>query len=378
MEKEFNPFLVTHYKDAFHFCDRENETTQLKKNIQNNINTTLFAVRRVGKTGLIHHVFNSYIKNAKVVCIYVDILSSKNLKEFTNLLATVIYNRFPENKSLGKKVIETIKLLRPLISFDELSGSPEITFDLTETKRYEKTIQQLFTFLDQQNIKIVFAIDEFQQILEYPEKNVEALLRTHIQTLKNTNFIFCGSNQKMMNEIFNSAKRPFFASCSNLHLDFITEDKYAAFIEKIFINSKRKITKESIQYILNFTCCHTFYTQFFCNYLYSINKKSIHLTDVKQVTIEILKLNENTFFQYRNLLTTSQWQLLSAISKEEKLFKAHSKNFIQKYNLGTSSMVTRGIEALLEKEMIFYNSTIEAPYYQTYDKFLMRWMQNKQ
>lgn len=378
MEKEFNPFLVTHYKDAFHFCDRENETTQLKKNIQNNINTTLFAIRRVGKTGLIHHVFNSYAKNTKVVCIYVDILSSKNLKEFTNLLATVIYNRFPENKSLGKKIIEAIKQLRPFISFDELSGSPEITFDLTETKRYEKTIQQLFTFLDQQNIKIVFAIDEFQQILEYPEKNVEALLRTHIQTLKNTNFIFCGSNQKMMNEIFNSAKRPFFASCSNLHLNFIEENKYAAFIEKIFTNSKRKITKDSIQYVLNFTNCHTFYTQFFCNYLYSINKKAVQLADVKQAAIDILKLNENTFFQYRNLLTTSQWQLLSAISKEEKLFKAHSKNFIQKYNLGTSSMVTRGIEALLEKEMIFYNSTIETSYYQTYDKFLMRWMQNKQ
>ena len=73
----------------------------------------------------------------------------------------------------------------------------------------------------------------------------------------------------------------------------------------------------------------------------------------------------------------AQWQLLQAISKEEKLYKAHSKAFITKHKLGTSSMVSRGIEALLEKELIFYNTSVETPYYETYDKFLMRWMQHK-
>ncbi|MBS1653085.1 MAG: ATP-binding protein [Bacteroidetes bacterium] len=377
MEKELNPFLVTSYKNAFHFCNREFETEQLKKNIQNNVNTSLFAIRRVGKTALIQHVFNYYAKNPKVVCIYVDILGSLNLKEFTNQLATVIYNRFPENKSIGKKIISAIKLLRPSISFDDFSGTPEIKFDFIEHKAYEKTIQQLFSFLDQQNLKIIFAIDEFQQILEFPEKNVEAILRTHMQSLKHTHFIFCGSNQKMMYEIFNGVKRPFFGSCSNMHLDFISETKYATFIEKIFTHYKRKIDKESIRFVLSFTCCHTFYTQYFCNYLFAIGKKSVQLDVVKKIALEILKLYEPTFFQYRNLLTAAQWQLLSAISKEEKLFKAHSADFIKKYNLGTSSMVSRGLEALLEKEMIFFNSTVEKPYYETYDKFLMRWVQIK-
>ncbi len=377
MEKEFNPFLVTGYKDAAHFCDRIEETAILKKNIQNNINTTLFAVRRIGKTGLIQHVFNTYAHNKKVACIYVDILGSRNLKEFTNQLATVIYNRFPENKGLGKKIVDAIKSLRPLISFDSLTGAPELTFELEETKRYEKTIQQLFSFLDQQNIKIVFAIDEFQQILEYPEKNTEAVLRTHIQSLKNTNFIFCGSNQKMMHEIFNSAKRPFFASCSNLHLDFIDKKIYADFITSIFVNNKKKITKQCVDFILEFTYAHTFYTQFFCNYLFSSGIKHIQLTDVQSIAAEILKLNENTFYQYRNLLTSPQWQLLQAISKEGRVYKVHSTVFINKYKLGTSSMVSRSLEALQEKEMVFYNTAVAQPYYETYDKFLMRWMQHK-
>ncbi|OFX17549.1 MAG: hypothetical protein A2033_00235 [Bacteroidetes bacterium GWA2_31_9] len=377
MEKEFNPFIVSGYKGQQYFCDREFESSILKKNLENNINTTLFAIRRIGKTGLIHYVFDSYKNNSKIKCIYVDILSSYNLKDFTNLLATVIYNNFQEDNSIGKKIINAIKSLSPIISFDNLTGNPELSFKLNDTKQYESTIYQLFSFLESQNKKIFVAIDEFQQILEYAEKNTEALLRTYIQTLKNTQFIFCGSNQKMMHEIFNNAKRPFFASCSNLHLDYIKTEKYFEFINQIFSQNKRKINKQSIDFIIEFTGCHTFYTQFFCNYLYSSGIKNIDFTDVQNIALEILKLNENTFFQYRNLLTSAQWQLLQAISKEEKLYKAHSKLFINKYKLGTSSMISRGIEALLEKELIFYNTSVENPYYETYDKFLMRWMQYK-
>jgi hypothetical protein len=375
MEKDINPFLVSGYKDAAHFCNRKTETAALKLNIKNNRNTTLFAIRRLGKTGLIHHVFNSYSTNKKVVCIYIDILNTQNLKEFTNQLATAIYNRFPENKGIGKKIINTIKLLRPSVSYDTLSGEPELSFSLGEPKQYEKTIQLLFTFLDAQNINIIFAIDEFQQILEYPEKNTEALLRTHIQQLKHTNFIFCGSNQKMMHQLFNSAKRPFYGSCVNMHLDFIETKDYELFIIGLFKQYNKSISQEAVTFILEWTCCHTFYTQYFCNFLFATSLTKITLTDVKKNAIAILKINENTYFQYRNLITKAQWNLLLAIAKENKLYKAHSKQFINRYNLGTSSMVSRSMEALLEKEMIYFNAGVEKPYYEVYDKFLMRWIQ---
>lgn len=377
MENSFNPFLLSGYKGPAYFCNRTNETTLLKNHIKNNINTTLFSMRRLGKTGLIHHVFNSYKANNKIACIYTDILGTCNLKEFTNQLATAIYNYFPENKGVGKKILETIKLLRPLISYDAISGSPELRFELGDSKQYEKTIQQLFSFLDGQNKKVVFAIDEFQQILEYPEKNIEAVLRTHIQHLKNTNFVFCGSNQKMMHEIFNNAKRPFFASCTNMHLDFIDPKEYAMFISTIFNENKRKISADAIAFILEWTAGHTFYTQYLCNFLFASNLKHIELVDVQTNAIEILKQNEPTFYQYRNLITTAQWNLLHAIASETKLYKAHSKEFINKYRLGTSSMVTRGIDSLLEKELIYYTTGTSRPYYEVYDKFLMRWLQHK-
>lgn len=377
MENKFNPFLVSGYKGAEYFCDRVKETTLLKKNITNNKHTTLFAIRRLGKTGLIQHVFNAYAKNTKVACIYIDILGTNNIQQFTNELATAIYNRFPEKKGIGKKIIEVIQSLRPLISFDTLTGGPEVSFELSSPKLYEKTIGQLFSFLDDQGIKVVFAIDEFQQILSYPEQNAEAILRTYMQQLQHTQFIFCGSNQKMMHEIFNDAKRPFFASCTSVHLDFIDAEIYQHFIQETFTRHKKKISSGAVDFILEWTDRHTFYTQYLCNYVFALPQKQLSLQDVQQAVLEIFEQNESVYYQYKNLLTAAQWNLLRAIAIEDKVYNPHAKRMIQTYNLGSSSLITRGMDALLAKEMIYYNAGVEKPYYEVYDKFLKRWLQRQ-
>lgn len=377
METINNPFLLTGYKNPSYFCDRKEESKQLSQLMLNGTNITLFAIRRLGKTGLIHHVFYPFQNSKTTTCIYLDILSTRNLSDFTNQIATAVYNRFPPQKNIGKKIIELLQRFRPVISFDELSGSPSLSLTVDTKSQKENTIGQILQFLDKQNLKIVFAIDEFQQILEYPEKNTEAILRTHIQSLKNTSFIFCGSNQKMMHEIFNSAKRPFFASCTQLKLDAIKESEYKKFITRKFKEHKRQIDEECLDFICRWTKLHTFYTQFFCSLLFSSKKAKYTIEDAYQTAISILKLNENTFFQYKNLLTSAQWNLLSAIAKEENVFQPQSKMFISKYQLGTPSLVKRGIDALLAKEIIFYNTSVNSPYYEVYDKFLMRWLQQK-
>src|SRR5688572_8717428 len=236
-----NPFLINNYVSPEYFCDREEESRIIIRNLENQSNSAFFAQRRLGKTALIQHIFY-LLKRKKATCIYLDIYPTQNLRDLANAIANSIYKVFPEKQSIGKRFWESIKLLRPVISIDDLSGKPELSLDITQPRQYEKTIPQLLQFLDQQKIPIVIAIDEFQQILEYPEKNVEALLRSCIQQLKHVHFIFCGSNQKMMSQIFSSHKRPFYASTKNIHLQRIKTDTYHQFIQKQFKKSKIKIS----------------------------------------------------------------------------------------------------------------------------------------
>ncbi len=79
------------------------------------------------------------------------------------------------------------------------------------------------------------------------------------------------------------------------------------------------------------------------------------------------------FYQYRNLLTPIQWELLIAIAIEKKVGQPCAKAFIKKYGF-TASEVKRSLEALVEKGMGFYHSTEQEPYYEVQDKLLKLWL----
>jgi len=377
MLKPDNPFILRHYSGPEFFCNREFETDSLLKNIENKVNTICFAQRRLGKTALLHHVFNKLSKDSNADCIYIDIYATQRLQEFTNQLANSIFKIYPEKRGVGKRFWELIKLLRPVVTIDELSGTPELSLDINQPKQIERSIPQLLSFLDQQKKKVVIAIDEFQQILTYPENNVEALLRTAIQPLENVSFIFCGSNQAMMFEIFNSVKRPFYASASSLHLQKIEAGDYFKFIEQHFRNNSRVIEPDAINDLLELTKIHTYYTQLLCHRVFSLKHKVINASIVHKELNHILVENEGIYFQYRNLLTNAQWRLLKAIAIEEEVEQPYSHQFLSKHRLGTSAMVKRSMESLINKEMIYRNISVDKPYFEVYDKFLMRWLQRR-
>ena len=370
-----NPFRLKGYHGASLFCDREEETKLLIENATNEINTTLLSIRRMGKTGLIHHCFNALEKNKNWECIYVDIYATQNLAEFTNQMASAILKKFPQNKSIGKKFIDLIKGFSPVISYDALTGNPEISFNYAQEKQYEHSLKGLFNFLEQQNQQIIIAIDEFQQVGNYPEKNTEALLRTIIQSLKNVVFIFSGSHKHLLIEMFNSAKRPFFSSTSPLHLGNIPSDKYGIFIKRLFKKGERRIDNDSISFILEWTRTHTYYTQALCNKIFTLSDAEITIETVYKACDTILKEQENVFFQYRNLLTGAQWNLLKAIAKEDKVFQPTANAFTSKYKLGNSASVKRSLEALVSKEMVYKEDNKDGSYYQVYDCFLSRWLE---
>ena len=89
-----------------------------------------------------------------------------------------------------KKIGEIFTGIRPVISFDPNTGAPTLQINIQTAEDADKSLQKIFAYLKNSGKKIVIAIDEFQQIINYPEKNVEAVLRTNIQRAVGINFIF--------------------------------------------------------------------------------------------------------------------------------------------------------------------------------------------
>lgn len=369
-----NPFPLSGYHGPDYFCDRKQETDALIRNITNGVNTTLLSLRRMGKTGLLFHVMETLIRQKKAQCIYLDAYTTQDLRAFTNALASAALKAFPEKKPFGKILLEWIKAMRPVISFDPVTGNPEIELDFKQPEQFEHTLSGLFAMLEKQDKRVVVIIDEFQQISNFPEKNMEARLRSLIQHLKQTRFIFCGSDQHLLSDMFNNVKRPFFASTQTIRLNPIPDPIYAAFIESKFQKAKRKIDSGAIDFILKFTRTHTFYTQSLCNRLYADGNKHIKQETVAVTALRLLSEQEPVFFQYRSLLTMQQWNLLRAIAIEDTVLKPHSKHFILRHQLESASNVQRSLDALIKKEMVYKEQTDDGVFYRVYDCFLSRWL----
>ena len=258
-----------------------------------------------------------------------------------------------------------------MITYNSISGQPSLEFDIKTEKEADKTIEEIFNYIKKQDRRIVIAIDEFQQILNFPEKNTEAILRSNIQKINNASFIFSGSQKHLLISIFGNYSRPFYQSTETMYLKEINRNEYVKFIRNRFKEGGKKIEEEEVNMVLEWTRNHTFYVQYVCNKLYGTNNKIISKTIIQQIFSEILKENEPVYYNFRNLLTDYQFKLLKAIAKENGVAMPNSKDFIYKYKLNSPSSVDSGLKPLSDKEMIYY----EEGKYLVYDVFLSRWLE---
>ena len=187
------------------FCDRVKETKRLIGALENGRNVTLIAPRRYGKTGLIHHVFNTM--SPEVQCLYLDIYALKNLTEFSKAFATAVVGMLdmPIEKVLSS--IAGFFTSCRLTIVPQEDGTSKFSFDI-QLDQAEATLDEAFAYLKRRGRNVVIAIDEFQQILEFPETGTEALLRGYVQSVPDVRFVFAGSRHHLMGEMFMSAKHP--------------------------------------------------------------------------------------------------------------------------------------------------------------------------
>ena len=366
--QEINPFSVISYLGSDYFCDRENETKQLELALKNGRNITLISPRRMGKTGLIKHLFEQ-ISPKEATCLYVDLDQTTCLADMVKAFGEVVMKKIGKpSERVWKEILAWFKSFRPVLTADA-AGMPQLTLDVKPTEA-ETSLGELLNWLENSKLPCYVAFDEFQVIADYPEKKMEALLRSHIQQLTNVHFIFAGSQKHLLTEMFMSANRPFFQSTQMFPLYEIPENAYFAFAQRHFERHGQSIDETTFHEIYTMLYGHTWYIQCMLNRIYQHGMRQIDGQALSITTAGILEEYKETFRTYCKLLTSNQLSLIKAIAREGTVKEIGSQEFLQKHQPGPASTVRSALRVLIDKELVAESEDG----YSVYDRFFGLWL----
>ena len=373
MAKITNPFIVTGKIESEYFCDRVQESARLVKSITNGNNMVIISPRRMGKTGLIQFCYDKPEIANEYYTFFIDILHTSSLREFTYLLGREIYETLlPRSRKMSDLFIRTLKSISGKFGFDPITGMPTFNVELGDIDRPEYTLNEIFRYLTDADKPCVVAIDEFQQIAKYPEKNIEALLRTHIQKLHNSHFIFAGSERHMMQEMFTSAARPFYHSADILELKAIGPEIYIPFIVGHFEKRNRRIATENVGKVYDLFKGHTYYIQKTFNEAFADTPEGeeCSLETIRAAIDNMVASNDTIFREILSNIPEKQKELLYAIAKDGEASRITSAEFIKRHSLTSASSVQSAMKKLLEKDIITEINKV----FSVTDKLFAMWM----
>lgn len=368
-----NPFITYGYESPEYFCDRIKETKSLTDLLQNGNNVVQMSPRRMGKTGLLMHSFNQTEIADEYNTFLIDIFATNNLQELVTSMGKAILSQLmPRGEKALSRFVKTVSSLRPVMSVDIL-GNPNWAIELSGSVEPSYTLEQIFKYLDESEKPNIVAIDDFQQITFYPEKNVEAVLRTHIQKCNNTVWVFSGSSRHILTEMFVSPARPFYASTAVMNLECLPLDAYSDFSHSLFNRYKKDIEIEVPELVYKKFEGVTWFMQRMMNRLFSDTPEGGNCTPamVDNAIKSIIDENSSIYSDLLYQLTGRQKELLLAINRERKATAITGGKFVKRHSLQSPSTIQTAIKALIDRQIV----TSDKGVYEVYDKFFSIWLE---
>lgn len=363
----FNPFFIGRYVDKQYFCDREKDTETLVKHILNGRNVALISPRRLGKSGLIHHTFVQDVIKDRYTTIYVDIYATKDLCEMVKALSEAIVKTVRHKRSWHEKFFSFIRSLRVGFHIDAVSGEPTFDICIGDIENPDRTIRELFDYMEASEKPCILAIDEFQQIREYPQTNTEAFIRSLVQQCSRTSFIFCGSKRHTMTDIFYSPAKPFFQSVISQSLKPIPMKTYVEFAGRMFSQRGKILDRATAEAIYRMFDGCTWYMQMMMNEMFALTKEGMTCTTeyIDFAWDNIIMAQEDRYQAILYGLAPKQKQLLQAIARDRTVEGITSSDFVKRHRLVSASSVQAALKPLLKNDIV----TCEEGSYRIYDYF---------
>lgn len=370
-----NPFITNGYAGDEYFCDRKQETDDIRSLLVNENNIAIISPRRIGKTELINHVFDCDEFRTKYYCFLVDIYATQSVSDLVNMLGKAVLEELkPKGRNVWERFVTAIGSIRSEITFD-INGLPSWSVGLGEIRNPIATLDEIFRYLQSANRPCIVAIDEFQQITKYGDATVEATLRTYVQKTTNAHFIFAGSQRHLMNGMFTSPSRPFYQSVTIMNLKPLEIEKYIEFANNKFEEGGKRFNPAVLEDLYSRFDGVTSYIHRILNILYSRTGDGQDCSeDMVDPAIDfVVRLSSDTYESLFYQMPQKQRSVFLAIASEGKAAEVMGGSFVKRHSLVSASSVSSALKGLLDKDFITNDNGV----YSVYDKFFQIWLSKR-
>ena len=361
-----NPFSYSEFVTGEAFCNREKEQKDLIYYAQNSQNVLIYSHRRMGKTSLVHQVINRLNKmKPKVSAVYIDLYGTLDEGDFIDAILTGL----AQIETKLERLLKRVAGLKVTGSFDPVTGLPTLTASINPSEKpqyLEKSMQILGSYSEKRKLLVIF--DEFQETAKYSEQGFEKRLRKAIQGHRHISYVFSGSQQHLLIEMFDSAKRAFYKMARSYPLQKIEMHHYIAWAKKLFKKKDAILDEEVIVNIVERCDYQPMYIQQFLFDLW--RSGTIDMTALEDIQRSVITSQQNQFIVLWNLMTQNQKKALRLVA-ETGGKGIYTSKLLQRAGFNSGSVLQKALSALIEKEILSKNDK-----YQFQDAMLKNWIQS--
>jgi uncharacterized protein len=338
-----NPFYYEGFALEEQFYGRESELEKIQKLVNHSNNLLLYSKRRMGKSSLIKELMH---RNAhQCYTIYCDIFDIASKEEFASILLKSLAKT---HRGDIKTIISNLKKYFKRVTFG-ISVDPN-TAEISYTPRleglsFEEMIEEFFEglFLLSYEKRVIFAIDEFQQIALLDTK-IDALLRKYMQEPHNVSYIFAGSKRHSITSLF-TYSAPLYEMATHMELGGLDGKSVLAYASKYL-----SINEGTVEYLLALCDHETKLMQHILHILYNNQKEStITPMMIDEALEEIIGDKSSSYTLLYDTFSLTQKKGFKIITASvESIF---SLDTLKAYNIQKASLAS-ALKQLYTKEII--------------------------
>ena len=353
-----NPFKFGTIVEGEYFTDRTEELESIKQLLNSDNHLILISPRRFGKSSLVKKAVTQVARP----CISLNLQMVVSVEGLAAMILKEVFKLHPWEKL--KHLLSSFRVV-PTISTTPSGEAIDITFQATTdaTVLIEDALQ-LVEKLSEKGESMVVVFDEFQELMGL-DKGIDKRLRAIIQNQRHVNYIFLGSQESMMTEIFERKRSPFYRFGVLMHLDRIPHSNFSQYIsERLSDNFVSKVNV--VEQILATTRCHPYYTQQLAALVWDM------LTYKKMNEAEVVDQAITTLVRTHDFDFERIWLNFNKTDRSILIGLVNSVQLANNRRLPTSTMYS-SVKRLMQSGYVIKLDTFEIE-----DPFFARWIRQRQ